>query len=259
MPKEIKTITVIGSGNVATHFALALNAAGYRIHEVYSRSFQNGQALANRVRANAVSDFASLSSQADLFLFSIKDDAYEEALSAFPHTDSLIAHTAGSLPMDLLKSRSSRFGVLYPFQTLSKEKKITFEDVPLLYGGSDENVGQQLKAVADRISNKVSFASDEQRKSLHLSAVFACNFVNHMYALAQKIADANDVDFSLLHPLIQETAKKALTGNPSDGQTGPAIRGDQSIIDEHLSRLKNEPKLQDLYKLISDSIGNHRS
>lgn len=254
MAHSIKTISIIGSGNVASHLALALHQSGFRILEIYSRSLENATVLAKKTGAEPTNRIEALSNQADLFIFSLSDDAYPEILKTFPHANALIVHTAGSLSIDILKTTSDRHGVLYPFQTFSKEKEISFNSIPILYCGSSESVNEQLKALATQLSRNVRFADDTQRKQLHIAAVFACNFVNHLYAIAKEITDANDLDFSLLYPLIQETANKAQSGDPIAMQTGPAVRGDQSIIDNHLTLLQATPDIQNLYKTLSKRI-----
>lgn len=254
MQKPIQNISIIGSGNVATQMAIALHKAGINIAEVFSASPTNAEILANKVNASVVKNIQDISKDADLYLLSVSDKAYDQILPNFPVKNKLVAHTAGSLSMEILAKQSKKYGVLYPFQTLSKNKEINFSEVPILYCGSNQETQKSLKSLAERISNKVSFASDEQRKYIHISAVFACNFVNHMYTLAKSITEEHHIDFALLYPLIKETAEKALSGNPKNMQTGPAVRDDKNILSNHIQLLKETPELQAIYRQLSYSI-----
>lgn len=257
MKTTIKNITIIGSGNVATHIASALHTAGFNILEVCSATPENAGKLARKVQAHVVNNLKELSPQTDLFLLSVSDKAYEDLLANFPFKNKKMVHTAGSLPMNILSETSNHHGVFYPFQTLSKHKKINFKEVPLLVSGSDDKMETELKNIAESISNKVDFATDEQRKYLHISAVFACNFTNLMYSMARTITEEHGIDFSLLNPLIKETAAKVKSGNPKNLQTGPAVRNDQNIISGHLEMLKNNAEFHHIYKLLTETIIKH--
>lgn len=255
MSETIRTISLIGSGNVATHFALALVNAGCQALEVHSRNLGHASALASRIGARAVAELEQISPEADLYLLSTSDDAYPSIVSRFPHKGKLLAHTSGSLSSSILGSASPRHGTLYPFQTLSASKPLPFSQVPILYCGSDPETELTLKRLGERISRSCMKATDDQRKSLHIAAVFACNFVNHLYALAYDIVQSKDLSFELLRPLILETAEKALCGgNPASRQTGPAVRGDQAIIQSHLQMLQTDPGKRGIYELLSNSI-----
>lgn len=259
MQTHIKNISIVGSGNVATHMTLALHKAGLNILEVCSANAENAKLLANKVNASVVKNIQDMASNADLYLFSVSDKAYDRILEDFPHTNKCIVHTAGSLSMEILAKKSNNYGVVYPFQTLSKHKEISFKTVPLLFCGSTPEVQESIKNIAKKISNKTSFANDEQRKYIHISAVFACNFVNHMYALAHSMTAQHNIDFSLLFPLIKETTEKALLGNPEEMQTGPAVRNDQNIIQSHIDLLEDNTELQHIYTLLSNSITKHHN
>lgn len=257
MHTTLKNITVIGSGNVATHITVTLFKAGYNIVEVFSATLENAKLLATKVNATAVANLQDLSPTSDLYLFSVSDKSYSEILEAFPFKNKKVAHTAGSLSMQILSTVSNNFGVIYPFQTLSKQKEIDFKQVPLLYCGSNEKMEEELKRIAASLSNKVDFATDEQRKYLHISAVFACNFTNLMYSFAKTITEEHNIDFSLLYPLIKETAEKVQFGNPKELQTGPAVRNDQNVISSHLELLKSNPEMEHIYQLLTNTIIKH--
>ncbi len=254
MKSGVETISIIGSGNVATHLALALANAGFNLLEIHSSRIENAAILAGQVNANPIAKIEDMSPTADLYLISTSDRAYAEIASNFPHKNKLLVHTAGSLSMHVLKKASHNYGVLYPFQTLSIEKNVSIQEVPFLYCGSNSITENAIKSVAQRISKNVQHATDEQRKYLHIAAVFACNFVNRMYAIASELTKQHNLDFTLLHPLIQETATKAMTGDPAAMQTGPAARRDHNVIDDHLAVLEKAPKIRDIYRQISQSI-----
>lgn len=252
--QEIKKISIIGSGNVATHFARALFNSGYHILDIYSRNISNSKILAAEVQAKPVASIEELRDHDGLYIFSVSDLSYSQILPLFKLKEKNVVHTSGSLSIEILKNAALNYGVLYPFQTLSKEKNIKFRGVPLLYCASSISFQSRLLKLAKTLSDKVEFASDEQRKILHISAVFACNFTNYMYTIAEDIAIKNNIDFSLLYPLIKETAEKAMANSPKSVQTGPAIRNDLNIINNHIQLLESDPVIQEVYTLISNNI-----
>ncbi len=254
MEKTKHPITIIGSGNVATHFALALFKAGHPICEVYSKTAKNAELLAEKVNAKPVSELQQLSNHNGIYLLSVSDSAYEKLANDFPYPNKTLVHTAGSVSMEILSKATSNYGVLYPFQTLSKSKEVDFRQVPLLYCANNQQLEQTIQEIGISIAENVSFADDHQRKMLHICAVFACNFANHMFAVAEDLAKSNNIDFSLLYPLLKETLDKAMVQSPKAGQTGPAVRNDQNILKAHMQLLKDRPDLQSLYQTISNSI-----
>ena len=250
----MKNIVIIGAGNVATHLAQALYHKGLNILQVWSRTLLHAQELAEKVAAEACSNLKQISSEAELYIFAVKDDALASTLEAFPFANKKIVHTAGSLSSDLLKSSSAHYGVFYPLQTFSKHKAINFREVPILIEASTPALEDELKHLALQISDTVQMVSSEQRKYLHISAVFACNFSNYFYSIAQKILESNELDFDLIRPLILETAQKAMIHAPADVQTGPAIRRDTKIVNAHIEMLDKHPQWQKIYTLLSHEI-----
>lgn len=245
-------IVFFGSGNVATHMAVALKGAGYDIIQVYSRTRENALRLACRVDAKPICNMKDLDREADLYLFSVKDDALSELISQMPCTSGVWAHTAGSVPVSVF-SRQEKSGVIYPLQTFSRERKVDFSNVPLFVEGVDDATQTWLKEVAERISRNVQILSGEKRRMLHLAAVFACNYTNHMYTLASEILRKNEIPFHVLHPLISETAAKAMMMDPKVAQTGPAVRHDKQVIQDQLALL-DDPIMKKIYVLLSQSI-----
>ncbi|WP_158826254.1 Rossmann-like and DUF2520 domain-containing protein [Mucilaginibacter lacusdianchii] len=247
-------ITIIGSGNVATHMAAALKNAGHYIKQVYSPNYQNASLLAYHVKAEAIDNLQQLSSDTDLFIISIKDDAIEEVAGAIAGYQKLTVHTSGATSMQTLLNHTHNAGVFYPLQTFSKIREVNFRTVPLCIEGSDVSITAQLKELAQTISNNVYEVNSEQRRILHLSAVFACNFPNYLYYTAQKLLAQHQLDFNLLRPLILETAEKVQQQFPADVQTGPAIRNDVKTMDAHLALLKDNAELSRIYEMLSQAI-----
>ena len=254
MERKIKNIVILGSGNVATHLALALISKGYNIEQIFSRNLQNAQNLAHKVNATYINNLNALFPNADLYMLSVKDDALKKLVSASELRHKPMVHTAGSISSDIFKAYTQNFGVLYPFQTFSKERSVDFNKVPILVEASTDEFQASLTDLANALSEKVINAGSKERSMLHISAVFACNFTNHMYAIAYDLAQKNNIPFDLLKPLIKETAEKVSDLAPRDAQTGPAVRFDQAILEQHENFLQDVPELAELYKKISTSI-----
>ncbi|MXV51545.1 DUF2520 domain-containing protein [Pedobacter sp. HMF7647] len=248
-------ISFIGSGNVATHLAAAFKNAGHQIVQVYSPTQANADILAYHVKAEAVYKLSDLSQQVDLIIISVKDDAIADVAKNLNTTRAIIVHTSGSTPLHVLNN-NQQYGVFYPLQTLSKIKEVDMREVYLAVEASSDNVLNKLKGLAQDISNHVIELDSEKRLSLHVAAVFASNFTNHLYTLAKHVLTKNGLDFDLLIPLIREVADKVATFNPEDVQTGPAVRNDQAIIHKHMDFLKNDETLLAVYELLSQQIIN---
>lgn len=247
-------IVLLGSGNVATHLAKALRANGEDILQVYSRDLGHAKKLANDVQALAVSEINEINKNADLYIISVKDDAIESVAVALGNLNGLVVHTSGTTNISVLSKYNKRVGVFYPLQTFSKDKSVSFNEVPLCLEAKEEADLSILQELAKKLSKSVYEIDGERRKVLHLSAVFASNFPNHLFALAAEILRQHDLDLDLLRPLISETAEKIRTNAPFDVQTGPAVRNDEITINEHLAMLNNLPNLQKIYQSLSESI-----
>lgn len=246
-------VVFLGAGNVATHLALELYRKDFDIVQVYSRTQESAQKLANKVEAVPISNVSSVITDADLYIFSVKDSVLEDIISKIPANSGLWIHTAGSVPLDIFSKHSSRYGVLYPFQTFSKNRTINWKDVPIFIEANNSENLSLLQAVAKQLSDKVAELSSENRKYVHLTGVFACNFTNHMYTLSKQFLKIVDLPFEVALPLIDETASKVHTLSPEEAQTGPAIRYDENIINKHLELIEND-SVKQIYKLISESI-----
>lgn len=253
---EDTSVVFIGAGNLATNLAKALYWKGFRIVQIYSRTEESAQSLAQIVEAEYTTDLSAVTEDAQLYIVSLKDTALVELLPKLVagKKNALWVHTAGSIPMTVWEGYAERFGVFYPMQTFSKQREVDFRGIPIFVESNSEEDTQFLKDIASALSEKVYEATSDQRKSLHLAAVFTCNFANHMYALAAELLKKYQLPFEVMLPLIDETARKVHELEPRAAQTGPAIRYDENVIDGHLQMLANEPEMQELYRLISQSI-----
>ncbi|WP_430972400.1 Rossmann-like and DUF2520 domain-containing protein [Sunxiuqinia rutila] len=248
----IRNISLVGAGNLATQLGKALKQAGLHINQVYSRTQSSAQTLATVLDCRYTIDLAQLE-ETDLIIVSVKDDALEQVLDQLRH-HAWVVHTAGSVPMKLLASYVGEYGVFYPLQTFSKKRDVDFTSIPICLEASTATFYDELHKLAGRLSETVRSINSEERKVLHLAAVFTCNFVNHFYHLGDSLLEERGMDFELLQPLILETALKVKDLKPSDAQTGPAVRFDETIINKHLQLLADKPELQKIYSFVSESI-----
>jgi predicted short-subunit dehydrogenase-like oxidoreductase (DUF2520 family) len=250
-------IVCLGSGNVATHLALALNHAGMEIVQVWSRDINHAAELAEMVNAKAIYALESIDKTADLYIIAVKDDVIQAITTALTGIQGLIVHTSGATSVDVLHGLT-QYGVFYPLQTFSKHKQLNLIGTPFCLEASSVQAYQLLEQVATTIGAAVYKVDSAQRKTLHLAAVFACNFSNHLYDLASTILANNNLSFDLLKPLILETALKVQDTEPRDVQTGPAIRNDEQTMKDHLKLLTDRPELQHIYETMSTSIKKTR-
>ncbi|WP_300728108.1 Rossmann-like and DUF2520 domain-containing protein [uncultured Bacteroides sp.] len=253
---DCNKIVLIGAGNVATHLGLALPDAGYEVLQVYSRTETSARELGEKLGCTYTDKLDEVVSDADCYIVSIKDSALDEVLPklVLRNRSALFVHTAGSVPMDVWKGLASRYGVLYPMQTFSKQRAVDFSVVPFFIEANSADDLELLRKMAAGLGSKAYEATSEQRRYLHIAAVFACNFTNHMYAVAEHLLSVHGLPFEAMFPLIDETARKVHELSPVEGQTGPARRYDENVINRHLSMLSDEPELARLYELISKNI-----
>ena len=249
-------IALIGAGRVASCMGPRLKQAGHTVTGVYSRTLANAEQLAKVVGAPAFDRLESVP-EADVCLVMLSDDALVQLAPAIVkgREKALFLHTAGSVPMDLWKEAGARrYGVLYAMQTFSKGADIDWSEVPVFVEGCNPAELEIVRNLASDLSGKVTELSSEGRKKLHVAAEFTCNFSNHMYAIAEKLLASEGVPFSVMLPLVRETARKLESMSPQDAQTGPAVRGDRKVMDQHLELLKEYPEYAELYRLISTDI-----
>lgn len=250
-----KRIVMVGAGNVAHHLAPALLNAGGNLCQIYSRTPESARELGKKTGISYTSDIGAVYPDCDIYIFCVSDDALSSLYKSIRiNKNALLLHTSGSLPMEVFKSSSDRYGVLYPLQTFTKKRVLDFKEIPLCIEASSPEVLAEVRELAMLLSLRVEEISSEKRKILHLAAVFANNFVNHLYGIAGTILEKEGLDFALLRPLIFETAHKVMLMSPENAQTGPARRGDENILAMHRKLLKGDRKLLDFYTQMSESI-----
>lgn len=269
-------IVLIGAGNLATHLGKALRAAGHDMLQVFSRTMQSAETLASLLDAEPLTDIAQVRDDADVYIFSVKDSALVQLVAQLCRHEAdglgedgvvnalrkakkgeherVFLHTAGSMPMSVFKGMAQHYGVLYPMQTFSKQREVDFSIIPCFVEANDEFAQKQIEGLAREISGRVYQLSSEDRKYLHLSAVFACNFANHCYAISQELLEEHGIPFDVMLPLINETAAKVHEMMPKDAQTGPAVRYDENVLGKQSKLLENHPHFKKVYDSMSKSI-----
>jgi predicted short-subunit dehydrogenase-like oxidoreductase (DUF2520 family) len=246
-------VTIIGSGNAATVLGKLLKQNNHAINEIAGRSENAVKALAEGLNARPCLDIKAINSKSDIYLIAVSDDAVVEISAELKMNNKIIAHTCGSVGMNVLANTSENFGVFYPLQSLRKELSY-IPSIPFLIDGNNTFTRQTLSELAHSVSKDVIAANDETRLSYHLSAIIVSNFSNHLFALAKAYSDAHQTDFNFLLPLIEETVSRLHYYDPSTMQTGPAARGDEAVIQKHLQLLNDSPQLKNIYAMMSESI-----
>ena len=254
-PAGKERIALIGAGNVATCMGIALQQAGWEIAQVYSRTEASASELAQRLQVPYVTSVEEVCMDADVYIVAVKDDALPELVPELVKGRcGLFVHTAGSVPMNVWENHAPNYGVLYPMQTFSKQKPVDFRSVSFFLEGDGVETLVMLRKLACSLSENVYNVTSEQRTYLHMAAVFACNFTNHMYALSAHLLEKHGLPFEAMLPLIDEAARKVHAMPPVEAQTGPAVRRDAKVLDKHLQMLAESPKLKEMYEMISNSI-----
>lgn len=252
-------IVVVGAGNMATRLSIALVECGYTIVQVYSRTIESARLLASRLGEQVLytNNLDDIYQGAGLYIFSISDSALPDVVSRMPSNNALWVHTAGSMPMEVLALKTPHYGVLYPMQTVSRERDTNWSEIPIFVEASTPDALHIIEQIATSLSTNVKQATSQQRKALHLAAVFACNFSNHMYAIAEKLLQDQGLDFDVMKLLIRETERKAEVISPRMAQTGPAVRNDVNVMEKHLQLLQDTHEAA-LYTLISENIDKYK-
>jgi len=247
-------ISLIGAGNLATQLGTALSEKGHQIMQVWSQTLNSAAQLALNLNCPFTTNTDSIASDTDIYIIAIKDQEISNLMARKRWGNRLVVHTSGSTPMDILAPYCENFGVFYPFQTFSRDKKVDFNQVPFCIEANTPQNLEILDQLALSLSPNIRHLDSLQRQQIHLAAVFACNFVNHFYSIGKEILQEKGIEFELLKPLILETAQKALEHAPESVQTGPAIRNDRATMEKHLGMLAGHPDLKDLYAQISQRI-----
>ncbi len=253
------SVSFIGAGNVAWHLAPALDNAGFAVREVYSRQPKHARQLTERLYKAQVAEALDLSaSQATAFFVCVPDDALEDVVRELVLPDSaLLVHTSASRPRHILElAAPAATGVFYPLQTFTKGRKLDFQAIPVFVEGDTEAAEKLLMHMGRAISREVYRLDENQRLALHVAAVFAANFTNHLLTLANEIMEAHQLSARWLNNLIAETVNKALEIGPDKAQTGPAKRGDLQTLDRHMEFLQQHQDKAAIYRIISQDILN---
>jgi predicted short-subunit dehydrogenase-like oxidoreductase (DUF2520 family) len=246
-------VVLIGTGNVATVLGRKISSVGHELVQVYGRTGARAKLLADQWKAAYTISMERIDNNADLYILAVADAALPAVAAGLQVKDKLVVHTAGSVSRDVLQGCSTRYGILYPLQSLRKEMQV-LPEIPFLV---DANTAEDQLLVSDfarSLSSRVSVANDEQRLQLHVAAVMVSNFTNHLYTLAERYCAAEQVNFSLLHPLILQVAERLQVMSPHEAQTGPAIRQDTPTINKHLELLKGHGEMRELYEWFTKSI-----
>ena len=252
----MKRVVIIGSGNLAEALALAIAGSGLELLQLFARNPERGRTVAALAGCSWSSDPEALRLDADIYLIAVSDRAVAEVASALPiPASAAVAHTAGSVPLEAIPGHFARRAVFYPMQTFTKGRPVDFSVIPIFLETADPGFRAELESLARELSRTVIWADSAQRARVHLAAVFACNFANHMYALGEETVRRAGLDFGVLKPLIAETAAKACDArSPRDVQTGPAVRNDTATQERHRALLDGDPTLQEIYTQISENI-----
>lgn len=253
--QHIKKITIVGAGNVAHNFALAFKNAGYIIHEVYSRTQRSAMLLSQALQTDYTTNLANLKKDTDLIVLAVNDDALTAVINSITIKNVPIAHTSGSTPIEIYKDLGFQsYGIFYPVQSFSKNETESLEPIPICVEANNSKTEDLFLSLARSVSNKVFAMDSEKRKALHVAAVFANNFVNHLFHISGKILETKKIPFEVIRPLIEKTAEKIINEKPIDAQTGPAVRNDKEVIASHIDYLRDSPNYQKMYQLLTTDI-----
>jgi predicted short-subunit dehydrogenase-like oxidoreductase (DUF2520 family) len=256
---ETPEIVIIGAGRLAFHLGVAFAGHGLPVVQVYNRTAEKGRRLAAKIGSAFTDHMDEITPDAGLYILAVSDSIIEEVASRLRLKDKLVVHTSGTVHMDILSRVSANIGVFYPVQTFTQNRRVDFRNVPLCVEANSEKSTDELTRLAGILSQNVYQLDSDKRKILHLGAVFACNFTNFIYAVAEEILLENDMPFDLLKPLILQTARNVSYGDLILNQTGPAVRGDDKVLDKHREMLANHPDYLEIYNLISNNIIKHKS
>lgn len=246
------TISILGLGNVAHHLVRAMIQNTIQVKQIYNRSLDKAAELGEANHIEYTDDIKKLQ-RADVFIIATADDAIEELSQQIPFPDAIVAHTSGTSSIERLKGNFKK-GVIYPLQTFSKDRYVKYDEIPFFIEAENPEILKALKNLAKKITHRVYELNSEKRKEIHLAAVFVCNFVNYLYGIGKDLVEKEGLPFSVLQALILETAEKIKELNPYEAQTGPAVRGDEKTIAQHLELLNDMPRKKAIYELLTKSI-----
>lgn len=247
-------ITLIGSGNIASHLGAAFLKAGHRIAEIHGSNAGTAGRLAKKLKARSVIGITDLGDDTDIIVIAVPDREIKSVVTALPLSKKPVAHTSGTIPIDVFPSRFLHAGIFYPLQTLTKGTNVRFREIPICIESRSKKARAVLSDLGKSVSEKVVEMGSEERTRMHLAAVMVNNFSNHLFHLAEELVTSRGLDFTLLHPLIRETTRKATMIGPAAAQTGPARRGDTAVIKKHIALLGPRSRNADIYRILTESI-----
>ena len=248
-------ISIIGAGKVGKALATIFKSAGHQIHQVFSRKLDHAKALADLTGSEPTNDIHLIKKDADVYFLAVKDDAILELANSLNVNEKIVVHCSGATPLSIFEDIHKNYGVFYPLQTFSSDIEPDFSELPICIAANNVETEETLIKLAKTICPNIYQINEAQRKNLHIAAVFANNFSNYLYTIAEDICIRSEVDFKILLPLIKQTVRKIELSKPSEAQTGPAIREDYGTIENHLETLKKEaPEYLNLYQLMTNMI-----
>lgn len=248
---------MVGSGNVAWHLINAFIRKGIRVMQILANNEKTAKSLSKKFTVPYILDPSLLVKNADLYILAVQDDRIRKVALGLGLSDQLLVHTSGFTSIEVLNGASANYGVLWPLQTFSAGRKVEYGRVPFFIEGNSAETAELLAMFAGLVSSQVMVTGSATRQKIHLAAVFASNLANQLYAISASILERQDIPFSVMAPLILETAAKAGQQHPLQSQTGPAVRKDLRVIEKHLELLRDDPAYQDIYRLITENIIHH--
>jgi predicted short-subunit dehydrogenase-like oxidoreductase (DUF2520 family) len=246
-------VVIIGAGNIAHSFGHLLKLNGHRITQIVGRSPENAEQLAQLLGTESTTDLQAIHQEADLYIVAVSDDAIPVLNDTLRLGDRYVVHTSGAQPLEAIQNISTHYGVIYPLQSLRKDRKSN-ATIPILIEAVDNDVLRRIRSLAGSLSDQVEVLNSVKRLKMHVAAVFCNNFTNHLLALTHRYCEQEALPFNMLEPLMRETFDRLMRHDPMEVQTGPAIRNDQKTMDCHQKLLTSHPLMQELYPLLSASI-----
>lgn len=248
------TYTLIGTGNTAWFLSTKLAAAGHICAGIFARNLKNAELLANAINSKAYSLNVTAIPETDCCIIAVSDYAIANVAAQLKFENTVVIHSAGAIDINILTTTSNKYGVLWPIYSIVKNNLPEERNIPSVWEASDPDTASVIHTIAQSYTDVIFQADSTKRKWLHLTAVMSNNFTNHLFAISEKLCEEQQLPFSLLLPIIQQSIQRLNTNSAFSQQTGPAKRNDNVIIAKHLEMLDNHPEWQKLYDDISRSI-----
>ena len=248
-------IVILGSGNVASHFVRAMCRSDIKIRQIYSRNSKTAAELCKFAKCEYVTKIDEIFPDADFYFFIMNDEANAHIAEQISiNSSSIVVHTAGSQSMHIFKGLTNNFGVFYPFQTFTKGVETDFTKIPICVEASNPETYLSLDRLAQKLGCKTYNIDESKREVLHLSGVFASNFMNHCVNIAEDILSDNNIDTNIIKPLLEQSHYKIINHGAEASQTGPALRNDNHTIEKHLKLIEKNAQYSAIYRVLTDRI-----